>query len=240
MNKFISLSLTLAVVGICNASAYENIESNPKQALSDKGKVSGIEKLPINALVLVETDQGKTYFVSKNGRFVFQGKLIDTWFRRSIDTVEKAKATHRVPLDKMGIKNDSLATLTLGNKNIPRQATIFVDPYCSYCKVLLNRLMATPDKYHVDLVLAPILGTKSKTRSQQLFCAKNKKMALADLVYQTSLAVDAVSRCETKKLQGSITAMQLLGAEGTPFLVREDGLTFGGLPNDFDKWLEMK
>lgn len=240
MNKFISLSFATALIGISSVNAYANIESNPKQALSDKGKVTGIEKLPISALVLVETDQGKTYFVSKNGRFVFQGKLIDTWFRRGIDTVEKAKATHRVPLDKMGIKNDSLATLTLGNKNIPRQATIFVDPFCSYCKVLLNRLMATPDKYHVDLVLAPILGKRSQERSQQLYCAKDKKMALADLVYQTSLAVDSVSKCDTKKLQGSITAMQLLGAEGTPFLVREDGLTFGGLPNNFDKWLEIK
>lgn len=232
------LAFTLTASFVVNAN--DKITNNPKQALSEKGKVAGIERLPIDAVVLVETDQGKTYFVSKNGRFVFEGKMIDTWFRRNIDTIEKAKATHRVPLERMGIKNDSLATITLGNKNIPRQATIFVDPYCGYCKVLLNRLIKTPEKYHVDLVLTPILGDKSKRRSEQLHCAKDKKMALTDLVYETSLATETISKCDTKKLQGSITAMQLLGAGGTPFLVREDGLTFAGLPNDFNKWLEIK
>ena len=80
----------------------------------------------------------------------------------------------------------------------------------------------------------------SGLRSEQLWCAENKEMALADLIYQTSLAQGMRSQCDTSKLKRSITAMQLLGAGGTPFLVREDGLTFAGLPDSFDNWLEIK
>ena len=78
--------------------------------------------------MLVKTKSGQTYFVSKNGRFVFQGQLIDTWFRRTIDELSEARNAHRVPLEKMGVKLDELATLSFGNQDIPKQATIFVDP----------------------------------------------------------------------------------------------------------------
>lgn len=235
--SIIVLSLALSF----NALSGEKMsQANIKQSISNQGQVAGIQKLPIDNLILVKTDAGKTYFVTANGRFVFQGKLIDTWFRRTVDTLDEARKAHRVPLKHMGVKDDSLAVLKLGNPDIPRQATIFVDPYCSFCKILLTQINQTPEKYHVDLVLAPILGKNSKQQSNKLWCAKDKQAALLDLIHRTNLVTEIDPDCDVTKVGKSLTVMQLLGAHGTPFLVREDGLKFAGLPDDFDKWLGLE
>jgi len=57
---------------------------------------------------------------------------------------------------------------------------------------------------------------------------------------KTKLATEMREDCDAKAVQKAPIVMGLLEARGTPFLVREDGLTFNGLPSDFDAWLEME
>lgn len=232
--SLIALSLALSF----NAFAGSSVEpAELKQSLSEKGELEGIQNLPIQDLMLVKTKTGQTYFVSKNGRFVFQGKLIDTWFRRTIDTLSEARAAHRVPLDKMGVDLDELPTFTFGNKDIPKQATLFVDPNCGYCAALFNKLNQSPEKYHMDLVLTPILGEQSVYDAKRLYCAADKDKALLDLMHKTKLATETRPDCNTAPITKSKIVMGLLEARGVPFLVRADGLTQGGIPSDLDAWL---
>lgn len=236
--------ISIAVIASASISLNVRAESvNPKelkQTLTQKGEIEGIQELPIEDLMLVETKQGKTYFVSKNGRFVFQGKLIDNWFRRTINTVSEAKAAHRVPLDKMGVKLDELATLSFGNQDIPKQATIIVDPNCGYCHALFNKIKASPEKYNVDFVLTALLGPESLKESKRLHCAADKSLAVIDLLNSTKLAKEMRNDCDSVAINKAPIVMGLLEARGTPFLIREDGLTLNGLPNDFDAWLAQE
>ena len=243
-----SLKKKITAIGLLATASLLSVSSmaksiNPKelkQTLSQKGDIEGIQELPVENLMLVKTKSGQTYFVSKNGRFVFQGQLIDTWFRRTIDELSEARNAHRVPLEKMGVKLDELATLSFGNQDIPKQATIFVDPNCGYCHALFNKIQQSPEKYNVDFVLTAMLGSQSLLESKRLNCAVDKSKAVIDLMNKTKLATEMKEDCDAKAVQKAPIVMGLLEARGTPFLVREDGLTFNGLPSDFDAWLEME
>ncbi|WP_288987651.1 DsbC family protein [uncultured Pseudoalteromonas sp.] len=233
----IALTLTLSF------SAVAGTKINPaelKQSLTEQGELEGIQDLPIKDIMLVKTKTGQTYFVSKNGRFVFQGKLIDTWFRRTIDELGEARRAHRVPLDKMGVKIDELATFTFGNTDLPKQATVFVDPNCGYCAALFNRLAQSPEKYHMDFVLTPILGQQSIQDATRLHCAADRKKAMKDLMNKTKFATETVKDCDITAVNKGAIVLGLVEARGVPFLIREDGLTLGGLPSDIDAWLEME
>lgn len=242
LSKTKILLSSAVVASILSLSAHaKTIDAGElKQTLSQKGDIEGIQELPIDNLMLVKTKTGQTYFVSKNGRFVIQGQLIDTWFRRTIDELSEARSAHRVPLEKMGVKLDELATFQFGNKDIPKQATIFVDPNCGYCHALFNKIKQSPEKYNVDFVLTAILGSQSLITAKRLECAKDRSLATMDLLNSTKLATDIDPDCDAATVKKAPIVMGLLEARGTPFLIREDGLTLNGLPSDFDAWLEME
>lgn len=241
MKKLSILSVSLSVLLSSQIYAGQQLsQSEIKQSLSQKGDIEGIQELPVKELMLVKTKAGETYFISKNGRFVFQGTLIDTWFRKTIDDLSEARTAHRVPLEKMGVNKDDLAILTFGNKDIPKQASIFVDPHCGVCTALFKMVSQSPEKYHFDFILAPIFGERSKTTISKLHCAADENKAVMDLLHKTSLVTEMKPQCDTSKINNSLIVMNLLEGKGTPFFVRADGLTLNGIPSDLDTWLEME
>lgn len=211
-----------------------------KQNLESRGVVKAVERLPITELMMVETQNGESYFVSSNGRFVLTGTLVDTWHRRTVDSLDDVRKSHRVPLANIGIKTEELGAFVIGNPKLPKQGVIFVDPLCGYCKKLLSDIAANLGAYHFDVVPVAIMGPKSEAALKRIWCAEDKNQALLDLIYQTNGAQVSRQECDMKPLAYNAIAFEMLAFGGTPALVRTDGLVSKGVPEDLNKWLATK
>lgn len=236
------IAVAVTMFGVATSSiAGEPVNpADLKKALTARGEVKAIEPLPLNQLMMVETTSGDVYYVSSNGRFVMTGTLIDTWHRKTVDSIDDAKSTHRVPLKNMGIKEGDLGVFVFGNPKLPKQGTIFVDPLCGYCKQLLSDMALSLGDYHFDIVPVAVLGPSSEQALKRIWCAKDRNQALLDLMYMTSAAVEQQQECDLKPLAYNAVAFEMMALGGTPAIVRTDGLVSKGVPKDLNKWLKSQ
>ncbi|PTC00527.1 hypothetical protein C9975_07025 [Thalassospira xiamenensis] len=210
-----------------------------KDNLNQMGEVLGIQELPINKMYFVQATKGN-YFVTGDGRFVFQGKLQDVWHRKHINHIDDARATIRTPLKNMNFDPaEQLPAWRVGNPDIPRQGLVFVDPTSEITQQFLKQVIAEKEKYHFVVALLPLVGGEAAMdRAKRLYCAKDKELALIDLANYTNESTgDLREGCNADKILFAAAMTQVFRIEALPHFVREDGLTSTGLPNDLDEWL---
>ncbi|WP_240224582.1 hypothetical protein [Rheinheimera hassiensis] len=209
-----------------------------KTSLSAKGQIKGIQEMPITKLFFVEAQQG-SYLVSSDGRFVIEGVIKDVWHRKTINNLEDARSTERLPLSNIGFNpEEQLASFTLGNPNVKRQGVIFVDPTSAITLTALQKIKEKADTSNWTVVLMPLIGGDSAIdRSRRLWCATDKGGALNDLVYGTSESLsDVVEGCKEDPLVMGMMLTDLLQIRSLPHLIREDGLKSAGFPEKFEEW----
>lgn len=206
--------------------------------LEKKGDIVGIKELPMKKLFFVEAENG-SYVVSADGRFVFDGRLVDVWHRKNINTLADAQKIQRTPVSNIGFEpEEQLATFQFGDPTLPRSGVAFVDPTSQYTTQFLEYLTNNEDKYNFTVVLAPLVGgTSAVDRAKRLWCAKDRKMAKEDLIKGTSKSFSAMrSDCDDDKVNLMAMLTGVFGIEELPHIIREDGLVAEGLPVNFEEW----
>lgn len=219
------------------AAAYN---ASIKEQLSAKGNLKGIQKLPIDKLMFVEAEHG-TYLISADGRFVFEGKLKDVWHRKTINSLEAARATERTPVSSIGFKpEEQLATFTIGNPKQPRTGIIFVDP-TSPMTVTALQTLAKQQNSNWTAVLMPLVGgNQAMDRSRRLWCSTDRAGALKDLINGTSDGIAAMKQpCPEDPIAMGMMMVDVLRITALPTLIREDGLRSEGFPVEFTKWIKQ-
>jgi thiol:disulfide interchange protein DsbC len=213
-----------------------------KEALAAKGAIKGVQLLPIDKILFVEAEQGN-YLITPDGRFVFEGKLKDVWHRKTINSLEAARAIERTPLANIGFKpEEQLATFTIGNPKVKRQGAIFVDPTSPITVTALQELMKDEKNINWTVILMPLVGgDKAMDRSRRLWCSKDAEGAKIDLINGTSESLSAMKQpCSEEPIVMAMMLADLFRISHLPHLIREDGLISEGYPNDFKAWFSQK
>ena len=107
--------------------------------LDKKGEVIGIKELPMKKLYFVEAENG-SYVVSADGRFVFDGRLVDVWHRTTIRNLADAGKTNET-CNNNGTCNDGTCDCTAnfeGEKCENTVAKKFLGTYDINCNGTLN------------------------------------------------------------------------------------------------------
>ncbi|WP_028113085.1 DsbC family protein [Ferrimonas kyonanensis] len=237
LNSIVAAALAIpAVAGAVQLPELpeEKTRDSLKQHIANQGKVVGMATIQSGDIHVVETDDGSHYYITGNRRYLIEGRIVDLWRKIEITSLDQARTSSRVLPKHFGITDDSLPLLKVGNPSLPRMGYVFVDPNCGYCKQLMQFMEDNKDKYHFDLVLTPIMGERSALRAQQLWCAKDRNKATRDLIFQSNSDNPAKSDCDARPLAQAEVLRQMVGVRGVPFLLREDGLTLGGLPKGKD------
>ncbi len=209
-----------------------------KSSLTAKGIIKGIQEIPMSKLFFVEAQQG-TYFVSGDGRYVFEGVMKDVWHRKTIKSLEDARTLERTPVSNIGFEPEKqLATFTIGNPSIPRQGVAFIDPTSDYTMQFLKKLMKDEDSVHWTVILMPLVGgNQAVDRARRLHCAVDQNAAKKDLINGTSLALGALkSGCTEEKIMIAMLLTDIYQIRSLPHLIREDGLVSKGFPKNFTEW----
>ena len=181
------------------------------------------KRLPAQGLSLIETTDGKTFIVSDNGRLaIIGGRVIDLWQAREIRSIADSESLDRINLRRMGIKPSDLSRLSVGTG--PERVTVFVDPICEPCRLLLADMERFKSTHTFDVVVYPVQGGASGAASRRIQCTADTSLALKAMASgsYTSLPEPAKD-CDVNPVQKALITGAVLGIRSVPFLIFQDG-----------------
>ena len=206
-------------------------EARVREALTrinPKIQVESISPAPIPGFREVIAT-GQVVYVSDDGKYLFQGGLLDIANRKDMGEVAMAKVRKQV-----------LATLPQADRIVfaPTGTTkhtvvVLTDVECGYCR-----------KFHTDIAQYNKLGIRVEylafpraglgspdyQKMVAVWCAADRKKALTDAKNDRPVAQGP---CASTPVDREYRAGQRMGLEGTPMILTDDGRLLGGyLPPD--------
>jgi thiol:disulfide interchange protein DsbC len=199
--------LTPAQDAALRKTLAERLPNLPKIDEISRTAMPGVVEVRINGFDIVYTDL--------EGNFLIQGNLIDTKARRNL-TEERIEKLTSVDFDALPFKD----AFTIVRGNGKRKVAVFEDPNCGYCK-RFERDMQKIDNVTFYMFLYPILGADSTTKSQNIWCSKDKSKAWLDWMVRD--AAPASASCDVSALQRNVEFGRKYRITGTPTLIFADG-----------------
>jgi len=198
------------------------------RSLNPRIRVDSIEQAPIPGFREVVAG-GQVVYVSDDGKFLFQGGLLD---------VDKKKDMAEVALSR--VRNEVLKTLPMSDRIVyspvgtPRhKVVVLTDVECGYCRKFHSEIAEyTKRGIEVEYLAFPRagLGTPDYHKMVSVWCADDRKKALTDA--KSDKAVPART-CGRTPVDMQYNAGLRMGLEGTPMILTTDGQFIGGyLPPD--------
>lgn len=215
-----------------NSVAAANKPSAVLRRILDDSPVQKVVPLSTAGGLVAIKAKGKFYIMSKNGRFIFDGTLRDTWQNgRIIGSMSDVEnyAT-RLNLANLGIDFTDVTAITYGKG--PGKAAIFVETDCSACEKALSQMMSLGNQYTFRVVVIP--HSMKDRVAEMISCETNDTTRLAILRSRSPRRIPATGKPLCKGSQGrmlsTLMLSQLLGASKVPFIVTPDGRVSNGLP----------
>ena len=154
-------------------------------------------------------------YVSKDGRFLFQGDIYDLVKEENI--TEKSEQISRVAtLEKLGEKN----MLVYKAKEQKHFITVFTDIDCPYCRRLHDEVDQYLEKgISVRYLFLPFKGKKSLEKSVSVWCSKNPTKAMTNAKKGRRIRS---ATCE-HPIKEHMAIGRDLGIRGTPAIILDNG-----------------
>ncbi|AIJ10672.1 DsbC family protein [Edwardsiella piscicida] len=230
--KLLGLVIALGAITFANASSKLEI-TDPRAA-----KIDSIITLPIKGMKAVDSD-GQIVFLSDNGRFVISGQLYDLWSKKPLSTISELQdVAERIHFKNFGMDVDTLNTVSMGHGK--KEVVIFTDPRCDVCRKLIDEAKSLEDEYTFKIIVIPALGDESNRLAKAMYCAKDKDKVLGALQSNALESLAVKTPCDPGQYDQTLLTAHLIGIEGVPFIVAQDGRISKGRPQNLKAWLESK
>ena len=160
---------------------------------------------------------GEIVYFSKDGRYVFQGDIIDIESRQNI-TENKRRSLKKDEIDSF----NEADMIIFEPEKTKHTLTVFTDIDCGYCRKLHQQM----SEYNalgikVRYMAFPRLGLDSESfdKAVSVWCADDRKQAMTDSKSGASIKVNS---CDNP-IKDHFEAGRRLGITGTPALFLESG-----------------
>ncbi len=206
-----------------SADPVAAIRKNLAERLPQLPAIEEVTPGPVPGLYEVRLQGAEVVYTDAEGNFLIQGQIFDTKLRRNLteERIEKLTA-----IDFKSLPTKDAFKLVRGNGK--RQLAVFVDPNCGYCK-RFERDLEKIDNVTVHLFLYPILGADSVTKSQSIWCAKDKAKVWSDWMVRDQ-AIPA-AQCDAAPVARNVDFGRKHKITGTPTLFFANGTRVpGALP----------
>ena len=200
---------------------------NVLKGLNPAIRVDSIEPSPVRGFHQVVAG-GQVVYVSDDGKYLFQGELMDVAARRNLSDDALTK-----------VRGEVLKTLPLADRIVfsptgtpKHKVVVLTDIECGYCRKFHNDIGEyTKRGIQVEYLAFPRagLGSPDYRKMVSVWCADDRKKALTDA--KNDRAVPSKT-CKTP-VDMQYNAGVRMGLEGTPMILTTDGQFLGGyLPPD--------
>ena len=216
----LTLMAVTAFLSLGSAMAQEaTIRKNLSERLPNLPKIDEVSKTPMNGLFEIRMGD-EVMYSDAEGHFLIQGALIDVRQRRNL-TEERMDKLSAIPFDQLPLKN----AFTQVRGNGKRKLAVFADPNCGFCKRFEKDLQKL-DNVTIYHFLYPILGEDSRTKSKNIWCAKDKAKVWND--WMISGTLPATLHCDASAIEAIVAFGQKNRITGTPLLLFADGTRVPG------------
>lgn len=198
-----------------------------------KVAIESIASTPIQGLYEVKAGSDVLY-VSKDGRYMLSGDMIDLADGRSNLTENARKKARVAAIKALGENN----MVIFSPKNPQYTVVVFTDVDCTYCRKLQADMQAINEKGIAIRYLAfPRSGpnTPGFDKMVRVWCSKDKNKALS--LASLDQSFDSKD-CGKETVMREFELGLKLGINGTPTLIFEDGTMVPGYMTP-DQLLEM-
>ena len=200
---------------------------NVLKGLNPAIRVDSIEPSPVRGFHQVVAG-GQVVYVSDDGKYLFQGELMDVAARKNLSDVALSK-----------VRGEVLKTLPLADRIVfsptgtpKHKVVVLTDIECGYCRKFHSEIAEINRRgIEVEYLAFPRagLGSPDYRKMVSVWCADDRKKALTDA--KNDRAVPSKT-CKTP-VDMQYNAGLRMGLEGTPMLLTTDGQFLGGyLPPD--------
>jgi thiol:disulfide interchange protein DsbC len=217
----------------CHKADKKEVETLVKK-LSPNLTVLDIKLAPVMGLWQVEIDGGE----GKRGVLFFDFAKKYILVLNQLIPVDQIGKPKKVDASKIPMKDAML----LGDPAAKKKVAVFTDPDCPYCRSLHEEMKKVIEKrkdiaFHVFLFPLPMHKDAYK-KAQAVLCEKS--LALLDDAFGGKDVPEP--KCGSELLEKNLALGKELGINGTPTLVRDDGILLGGtLPADkLIDWIDGK
>lgn len=170
-----------------------------------------------------EVTAGATiFYVSDDGKYLLQGRLIDLESRTDL-TEAKVANTRKNTLEKLGQDQMIVFKPKLGQYKV----FIFTDIDCGYCRKLHSEI----DQYMAEGITIQYLfypragkGSESYAKAVSVWCAEDRNDALT----KAKQGKDPVAKTCTNPVDAHMKLGNDFEARGTPMIVTEQGSVYPG------------
>ena len=214
------LSLTLAMTLGGAALANEDEVKKSMEAFIGAPAVESVKRTEFGGLYEVVLKNGQLVYTDAKNSFIIDGNVIDTATRRDV-TQQRMNQLAAIDFSKLPL--DQAIKMVKGKGT--RVIATFEDPNCGYCK-RLGKELEEMDDITIYTFLYPILSEDSKTKSDHIWCAKDKGKAWTDWVVGGKAPAEA--SCDTGAVARNVELGQSLRISGTPTIFLADGSRIGG------------
>lgn len=223
MRKFLVtcwVSVCLLGFGPWLMADQEKIRNSVRGALPGV-EIDSIERSEIDGLYEVSVGP-QLFYVSSDGRYLIQGKMIDLKFKKDLTEAKIAKARlaalRTVGSDKM---------IVFKSDNAKHVVSVFTDIDCGYCRKLHSEMDQYLDRgISIQYLFFPRAGDGSDSykKAVSVWCADDRHKALTSAKKGASIKSKT---CENP-VREHMALAAAMGAKGTPMIVSEDGSVLPG------------
>jgi thiol:disulfide interchange protein DsbC len=196
------------------------IRKNLTERLPNLPAIDEISKTPMDGLFEVRVNGSELFYTDAEGNFLIQGSVYDTKARTNLTEIRTNKLS---AIDFAALPLKDAFTVVRGNGK--RKIAVFEDPNCGYCK-RYEREMQKVDNVTFYMFLYPILGADSVTKSNNLWCAKDKAKAWLDFMVRDQAI--AAATCDTAAIARNVEFGKKYKINGTPTMFFVDGTRVPG------------
>ena len=184
-------------------------------------EIGDVKPAPFAGFVEV-TVQGRVFYVSNDGRYLFHGNLLDVKTNQNLTRLSEG-VQRRGELAKVGPER----RIIFAAAKPKHRVTVFTDIDCGYCRKL-HEQMADYNRagISVEYLFFPRTGPGSESFEQAVavWCADDRRAALTRAKAGTLLPH---AKC-TNPVASDYELGTRLGVDGTPAIYAENGVQIGG------------
>ena len=199
---------------------FEVVEARIRSIAPEVSSIA-VAETPIDGLLQVQV-AGEIVYVTDDGKYLVQGKIVDLDTRS--DITEAAKSGMRMEILK---QIDTSGQITFAPADPVYELTVFTDIDCGYCRKLHSQIDSYNDlgiAIHYMAFPRAGIGSESYEKYVSVWCSDDQQKALT--------SAKAGNDPEPETCDNPVAEQYELGVElgvtGTPSLVTSDGKLFPG------------
>jgi len=219
-NKVLTVLLIAVSMVAAAGDDYSNIEERIR-AMAPTAESIAISETPIDGILQVQIN-GDIVYISADGNYMFQGRIIDMDTRE--DLTEASKSELRQKLIQ-GI--DPSRQITFSPEDPDYELMVFTDIDCGYCR----KLHAQMDEYNKHGIAIHYMsfpragvGSRSYEKAVSVWCAADPQLALTQAKLGSEPDPEQCDNPVAEQYQMGIE----LGVTGTPALLTSSGQLIPG------------